>query len=89
MMPINNDIMVALISGLCVAIPSIIATSASNRKSYQLMTYQLQQLTDKTDRISQKVDGIWERLLKLEGRMDMAEGEIHDIKHDQKAGGDN
>lgn len=35
------EILIALISGLCVAIPSIIATYSTNKKTTALITYRL------------------------------------------------
>lgn len=79
-MPLDDTIIVALISGLCVAIPSIIATSSQNRKNSELINYQIGELSKKTDEIGRKVDGIWERVLQLEGRMTAAEKQLEDVK---------
>lgn len=39
-----QEIIVALISGLCVGIPTIIATVSANKKNTALITYRLEQL---------------------------------------------
>lgn len=80
MTPLSDTIIVALISGLCVAVPSLIATYSNNRKNSELLTYQLDQLSKQMQGLEKKVDGIWERVLRLEGRMDKAEAEIQDQK---------
>lgn len=80
MTPLSDTIVVALISGLCVAIPSLIATYSNNRKNSELLTYQLDQLSKQMTGLEKKVDGIWERVLRLEGRMDKVESEIEDNK---------
>ena len=39
-----ENIIIALISGLCVGIPTIIATISANKKNVALITYRLEQL---------------------------------------------
>lgn len=43
------EIVIALISGLCVAIPSILATWSSNKKTTALITYRLDILEKKVN----------------------------------------
>lgn len=69
-------IITALISGLCVAIPSVVATISSNKKNNDLIEYKINQLTEKVEKHNQ----VMERVFKLEGRMNEAEHEIHDLK---------
>ena len=45
-----HDIWIAVISGLCVAIPSLIATMSSNKKTTSLMMYRIEQLEKKQDK---------------------------------------
>lgn len=52
----------ALISGLCVGIPSVIATISSNKKTITLITYRIEQLETKTEKHNQ----VMERQFKLE-----------------------
>ena len=42
-----TEIIIAVISGLCVAVPSIIATISSNKKSNDLVIYRINELDDK------------------------------------------
>lgn len=46
----NETIMVALISGLSVGIPSVIATFISNNKNQTLMNYRIEELTKQVER---------------------------------------
>lgn len=56
------EIIVALISGLCVGVPSVIATVSSNKKTTSLITYRIEQLEDKTEKHNQ----VMERQFRLE-----------------------
>ena len=76
----NISIAVALISGLCVAIPSLIATLISNKNSKKqaeenknLTIYRINKLEEKVD----KHNSIVERTFKLEGQVTEI---FHDIK---------
>ena len=57
-----QDILVAIIGGICVAVPSIIATMTSNKKTTSLMMYRIEQLEKKQD----KHNTLIERTFKLE-----------------------
>lgn len=57
-----EQILIALISGLCVGIPSVIATLSSNKKTSALITYRIEQLEEKTEKHNQ----VMERQFKLE-----------------------
>ena len=72
----TDTIVVAIISGLCVAIPSLIATYSTTKRNASLMSYQLGELSKQMTALEKKVDGIWERVLRLEGRVDKVESEI-------------
>lgn len=67
----NEAIIIALISGLCVAIPSIIATITSNRKNYNLMTYRIDKLEEKVTKHNNLID----RMYKVEMRVTLLEDE--------------
>lgn len=54
----DTTIIVALISGLCVAIPSVLATIASHNKSNALLTYRI----DVLDRKVEKHNNVVERM---------------------------
>lgn len=65
-------IIVATISGLCVGIPSIIATVVSNKKSNALLTYRIDQLEVE----QKKHNNLIERMYKVESRVTVLEDEI-------------
>lgn len=56
------EIIVALISGLCVGVPSVIATVSSNKRTTSLITYRIEKLEEKTEKHNQ----VMERQFKLE-----------------------
>lgn len=66
-------IIVALISGLCVAVPTIVATITSNKAHDQVvdekmknMTEQIRDVDSKIDRYTSNVDTLKERLIVVE-----------------------
>ena len=59
----------AIISGLCVAIPSIIATVTANRKDNALVRYRIDELDEKVH----KHNNLIERTYKLEERVSILE----------------
>lgn len=69
------SIITALISGLCVAIPSIIATVASNKKNNELVLYRINELDAKVH----EHNNLIERMYKVENRVTLLEesAEIH------------
>lgn len=67
-----HDIWVAVISGLCVAVPSLIATMSSNKKTTSLMMYRIEQLEKKQD----KHNTLIERTYKLEEDVKLMKEEI-------------
>lgn len=67
-----KEIIVAIISGLCVAIPSIIATISSNKKNYDLIVFRINQLDNKVKEHNNLVD----RMYKVESRVTLLEDEI-------------
>ena len=68
----TESIIIALISGLFVAIPSIIATITSNRKNYNLMTYRIDKLEEKVTKHNNLID----RMYKVEMRVTLLEDEM-------------
>ena len=66
-------IVTALISGLSVAVPSVIATILSNRKSNALMVYRIDQLEDKVNKHNNLIDRMYE-----------AEADIKVLKEEMK-----
>jgi len=71
-----QQIVVAIISGLCVAIPSIIATVSANKKNNDLVLYRINEL----DKRVSAHNNLIERMYKIEGRMAIVEGDIKEIK---------
>lgn len=69
-------IITAVISGLSVAIPSIIATVVSNRKSSALLTYRIDQLEIEQKKHNQLID----RMYKVESRVTLLEDEMKGLK---------
>ena len=69
------EIIIALISGLCVAIPSIIATITTNKKSSALLTYRIDQL----ELEQKKHNNLIDRMYKVESRVTLLEDEVKKI----------
>ena len=76
-------ILISTISGLCVAVPSIIATISTgrnNKRSSQentkLITYRIDQLEKRVDKHNNVID----RTYKLEERVALLEDNVGDIK---------
>lgn len=67
-----KEIIIAIISGLCVAIPSIIATISSNKKNYDLIVFRINQLDNKVKEHNNLID----RMYKVESRITLLEDEI-------------
>ena len=66
------QITVAIISGLCVAIPSIIATISSGKKNNDLVIYRINQLEDKVHAHNNLIDRMYsaeKRIAILEDNM--------------------
>lgn len=66
------EIIIAIISGLCVAIPSIIATISSNKKSNDLVIYRIDELDKKVHEHNNLID----RMYKVENRVTLLEDEV-------------
>lgn len=78
-----NEIIVAVISGLCVAIPSIYTTLKSSKANNELVEYKINDLKDDVKILSDKVQahnnfGI--RLTKVEENMNIIKEEINELK---------
>ena len=67
-----TEIIIAVISGLCVAIPSIIATISSNKKSNDLVIYRINELDNKVREHNNLID----RMYKVESRVTLLEDEF-------------
>lgn len=62
-------IITAIISGLCVAIPSIIATITANRKDNALVMFRINALEEKVNKHNNLID----RMYKIENRVTLLE----------------
>lgn len=71
-----NDIVVAIISGLCVAVPSVIATISSNKKNNELVLYRINELDQKVHEHNNLID----RMYKVENRVTLLEDNLKDAK---------
>lgn len=78
-----NEIIVAVVSGLCVAIPSIFTTLKSSKANYDLVEYKLNDLKEDVKVLSDRVQahnnyGI--RLTKVEESLNNIKEEINDLR---------
>ena len=64
-----NNIATALISGLCVAIPSLIATLTTAKKNQDLLNYKIDELTEHVNKHNTLID----RMYKIENRVTLLE----------------
>lgn len=71
-----QQIWIAVISGLCVAIPSIIATISTNKKNNDLVIYRINELDQKV----QKYNNLKDRMFEAEKRLALIENDVKDIK---------
>lgn len=63
------DILIAVIGGLSVAVPSIIATVVSNKKTTALLEYKVDELTEHVNKHNNLID----RMYKIENRVTLLE----------------
>ena len=71
-----QGIWTAVISGLCVAVPSVLATISSNKRNNDLVLYRIEEL----DKRVSKHNNVVERMFKAEERISLLENEVGDIK---------
>lgn len=64
-----TTIVTAVISGLCVAIPSIIATVSANKRNNDLVLYRINELDQKVHEHNNLID----RMYKIENRVTILE----------------
>lgn len=70
-------IITAVVGGVCVAVPSIIATISSNKRSTALITYRVNQLENKVE----KHNSVVERTFRLEEDVKNMQEDIKELKH--------
>ncbi len=72
----ESAIITALISGLCVAVPSIIATITTNKKNNDVVIYRINELDKKVHEHNNLID----RMYKVETRITLLEDNAKDGK---------
>lgn len=70
-------IIIACIGGVCTAIPTVIATISSNKRSTALITYRVDQLEKKVE----KHNNVVERTFRLEEDIKNMQDDIKELKH--------
>ena len=70
------ELAVAVVSGLCVAVPSVIATITANKKSSAITDLKIEELTKKVNLHNSLID----RMYKVETRVTVIEDELRDRK---------
>ena len=65
----SDVVITAIISGLCVAIPSITATITANKRNQELLTFQIQQINKEISELKNNVVKMYE----LEKRISILE----------------
>lgn len=71
-----QGIWTAIISGLCVAIPSIIATISSTKRNNDLVLYRINELDEKV----QKYNNLKDRMIVAEKDIAIIKNEVKEIK---------
>lgn len=66
------ELAVAVVSGLCVAVPSVIATITANKKSSAITDLKIEELTKKVNLHNNLID----RMYKVESRVTVLEDEM-------------
>ncbi len=64
-----EGILTAVISGLCVAVPSIVATILANKRNNDLVLYRINELDQKVHEHNQLID----RMYRVESRVSILE----------------
>lgn len=69
-----ETVITAVVSGLCVAIPSIVATVSANKRNNELVLYRINELDQKVHEHNNLID----RMYKIENRVSILEGNKKD-----------
>ena len=64
-----TTVLTAVISGLCVAVPSIVATISANKRNNELVLYRINELDQKVHEHNQLID----RMYRVESRVSILE----------------
>ena len=81
----TEAVTIALISGLCVAVPSVITTMFSNNKANTLMNYRIDELTKKVEKHNNVVErmALQEQQAKtMWKKIDDIQDELKNLEHD-------
>lgn len=70
------ELTIAIVSGLCVAVPSVIATITANKKSSAITDFKIEELTKKVNLHNNLID----RMYHVESRVTVLEDEMRDRK---------
>lgn len=71
-----QGIWTAIISGLCVAVPSVLATVSSNKRNNDLVIYRINELDEKV----QKYNNLKDRMIVAEKDIAIIKNEVKEIK---------
>ena len=71
-----QGIWTAIISGLCVAIPSVLATISSNKRNNDLVIYRINELDEKVHAHNNLID----RMYGAEKKISLLENDVKDLK---------
>ena len=69
-----DGVLTAVISGLCVAVPSIVATISANKRNNDLVLFRINELDQKVHEHNNLID----RMYKIENRVTILEGNKKD-----------
>lgn len=72
----GEQVVIAIVSGLCVAIPSLIGTISSNKRNNELVLYRINELDDKVHKHNDLID----RMYRVESRVTLLEDNMKDMK---------
>jgi len=71
-----QEIIIAIISGLCVAIPSVFATVSTNKKNNDLILFRINELDQRVTEHNNLID----RMYKVETRVTLIEDNLKESK---------
>ena len=71
-----EQVITSIISGLCVAIPSVIATISSNKRNNDLILFRINELDQRVSAHNNLID----RMYKIESRVTLIEDNLKEIK---------
>ena len=71
-----QQIWVAVVSGLCVAVPSVMATVSSNKRNNDLVIYRIGELEKRVT----KHNNLIERMYKVEEKVALLENDMCEVK---------